>query len=422
MCGFPFGVLASLVGLAVLLGNAPAHGRLFTTPEKTTMLGLHNSLSRGNVNPKPCEPLRPLQWDDTLARVANQYASKCVFRHNPSRTTEYNRLSGRNYRGVGENFYVDSTLDDAKVVIRSYKSWSDEKSKYDYARNQCTPQRSCLHYTQLVWNATTSVGCATNVCSKQSSTNWPYPSRHRLRMTFCNYGPAGNYIGQRPYLCSRPAAPTPPPPPPRPATAARPSRPAQPARPSSSGISESERSAIVFYHNYVRKHASPQACTPLANVTWDDDLAKVSQRFANLCKFKSNRNRQTLVNGQRKKRAQPPFGYVGENLHFSANTALAAIQLASLWAEEARSYKFGKNRCVRGETCRNYTNMVQAAVTSVGCGVAVCSHQSSKKFPFSAAQHPQATLLICYYGSKDATVNNTAQPYQKCAPSPRAPS
>eukprot|EP00117_Sycon_ciliatum_P031963 scpid96060/ scgid24897/ Peptidase inhibitor 16; Cysteine-rich protease inhibitor len=226
MGSFPFCVLVSLVGLAVLLCNAPAQGRLLATLEKRVMLGLHNSLSRGNVNPKPCEPLRPLQWDDTLARVANQYARRCIVGHNPRRTTEYNRLSGKTYHSVGENFFVDPRLDEASVVIWSHGSWHREISQYDYATNRCK-QHTCGHYTQMVWSATTSIGCATHICNRRGSTNWPLPSRDKLRMTFCNYGPGGNYQGQRPYMACPPTTPTRPPA--GPATATGPATAAGPA-------------------------------------------------------------------------------------------------------------------------------------------------------------------------------------------------
>ena len=50
------------------------------------------------------------------------------------------------------------------------------------------------HYTQIVWGATTAVGCATVDCTSQGLANTgsdipPY-------FTVCNYSPPGNYLGE----------------------------------------------------------------------------------------------------------------------------------------------------------------------------------------------------------------------------------
>jgi pathogenesis-related protein 1 len=42
------------------------------------------------------------------------------------------------------------------------------------------------HYTQAVWNSTTSIGCAT-------------ASNANAEVLVCRYNPPGNFIGQAPY-------------------------------------------------------------------------------------------------------------------------------------------------------------------------------------------------------------------------------
>jgi len=52
----------------------------------------------------------------------------------------------------------------------------------------------CGHCTQIIWKATTGVGCAHVSCTTSSpfgSGIWDY--------SVCDYTPAGNYVGQRPY-------------------------------------------------------------------------------------------------------------------------------------------------------------------------------------------------------------------------------
>ena len=46
------------------------------------------------------------------------------------------------------------------------------------------------HFTQIVWKATTEVGCATVDCSDLGNVGGPSP------FTVCNYGSPGNYAGE----------------------------------------------------------------------------------------------------------------------------------------------------------------------------------------------------------------------------------
>jgi len=68
-------------------------------------------------------------------------------------------------------------------------SWGSEIEWYSYEINDCDAPvgQSCGHYTQLVWAATTEVGCGRALCPDNSQV-W-----------VCNYAPPGNIIGQSPY-------------------------------------------------------------------------------------------------------------------------------------------------------------------------------------------------------------------------------
>ncbi len=67
-------------------------------------------------------------------------------------------------------------------------SWASERAFYSYANNSCAPGKMCGHYTQLVWKASKKVGCAYAVCEDSKEQIW-----------VCQYEPAGNLIGSRPY-------------------------------------------------------------------------------------------------------------------------------------------------------------------------------------------------------------------------------
>jgi pathogenesis-related protein 1 len=68
-------------------------------------------------------------------------------------------------------------------------SWGSEVQWYSYENNSCSApaNQSCGHYTQLVWAGSNEVGCGVAVCPDDSQV-W-----------VCNYAPAGNIIGRKPY-------------------------------------------------------------------------------------------------------------------------------------------------------------------------------------------------------------------------------
>jgi len=113
-----------------------------------------------------------LTWSDELASKAQQWANGCVFQH-----------SGGTLGPFGENLAAGtgSSYDIATAV----KSWTDEVSEYD-ANN---PQPS--HFTQVVWKASTQVGCALQMCSGIFAASFGQASYY-----VCEYSPQGNVIGE----------------------------------------------------------------------------------------------------------------------------------------------------------------------------------------------------------------------------------
>ena len=152
-----------------------------TEPDDTQLYGIvaaHNAV-RSSVSPAPVTPLGSLVWSEDAASVARAWAGNCQFGHNPSR------------RNFGENIFAASAGYGASPqgVVQD---WASESSNYDYASNGCSGV--CGHYTQLVWADTTSVGCAVQQCS----TGSPFGGGG-WELWVCDYGPPGNYVGQRPY-------------------------------------------------------------------------------------------------------------------------------------------------------------------------------------------------------------------------------
>jgi uncharacterized protein YkwD len=131
--------------------------------QAAALVAAHN-----RVRAKHCAP--PLAWSNDLAAVAQKWADHlrdagCAFEHSQ---TDY-----------GENLAAgtDGTLDADAVV----GMWYGEIDKYDFKRGGFSMETG--HFTQVVWRATSRVGCGTSEC--KGMTIW-----------VCNYDPAGNVEGE----------------------------------------------------------------------------------------------------------------------------------------------------------------------------------------------------------------------------------
>jgi pathogenesis-related protein 1 len=150
--------------LTALLGSSAAQVQVAGEPRE--MLAAHNAV-RAKVG------VPPLEWSDSLARYAAEWAEKLV------RTGEFRHRDQNKY---GENLF---TITGGAAAPRSVvRNWASEARNYDYRANRC--RGVCGHYTQIVWRDTQRVGCAV--------------ARGRGREVWvCNYDPPGNWRGERPY-------------------------------------------------------------------------------------------------------------------------------------------------------------------------------------------------------------------------------
>ncbi|WP_164012488.1 CAP domain-containing protein [Pyxidicoccus trucidator] len=160
-----------------------------TTPDPSTlppfardMLDTHNEVRAGVSSPRPSPALEPLGWSTAAETVAKKHVEKCEWGHNSERGN------------LGENIAA-ATPDywDTEGVVMA---WADEVADYNYENNSCATGKQCGHYTQVVWRATTRVGCATKVCTQNSPFGAQAPT---WQYWVCNYDPPGNYRGQKPY-------------------------------------------------------------------------------------------------------------------------------------------------------------------------------------------------------------------------------
>uniref|UniRef100_UPI003AB021F6 uncharacterized protein n=1 Tax=Centroberyx gerrardi TaxID=166262 RepID=UPI003AB021F6 len=127
------------------------------------------------------------KWDASLKVIAEGYAAKCIWNHNPD------------LEETGENLFAGTGPLDLRMAL---EKWFLEHLDYEYHNNSCPEDKMCGHYTQMVWADTHRVGCAFHVCNTMEGLDF-----ERASFLVCNYYPAGNYEGEKPYeegdWCSR---------------------------------------------------------------------------------------------------------------------------------------------------------------------------------------------------------------------------
>ncbi|RWS23785.1 hypothetical protein B4U80_01425 [Leptotrombidium deliense] len=150
-----------IIFVLLSLSSAFVYGDQFAD----SCLERHNYYRR--LEGKPLMHLDPKAMAQAKRRAA-ELSSKCAFDH-----------MGNMGSGFGEN--INSVDDNCKDVV---DKWYKEKPNYNPRNPVLTMDAG--HYTQLVWKATTQLGCA-------------IASHCRYKhVVVCNYYPPGNYRGKFP--------------------------------------------------------------------------------------------------------------------------------------------------------------------------------------------------------------------------------
>lgn len=178
----PIGLLAAgtFVVLSFLGHEAQAQtGSKLSKSEAKTVVDMHNKArSAVGVTTK-------LAWDNTIAAYAQKWADYLAknskFIHRPR--------SGSWKQKYGENLAGNSS------VAKAIQSWLSEKKDYKGdAIGPKTPSK-VWHYTQMIWDRSTKVGCGK-----------AYDSKNKWWVIVCNYDPPGNVRGQKPISGKKPVA------------------------------------------------------------------------------------------------------------------------------------------------------------------------------------------------------------------------
>jgi pathogenesis-related protein 1 len=132
---------------------------------------------RARVSPAAKPALPSVTWSNELATQARAWAERCRFDHSKT--------------DLGENLSARTDMAEPEVIVAA---WMVEGQAFDYAKNRCASGEVCGHYTQVVWRDSTQIGCGMAKCG----AGGPF-GNHEWFMWVCQYSPAGNWSGQRPY-------------------------------------------------------------------------------------------------------------------------------------------------------------------------------------------------------------------------------
>ncbi|MCO5582180.1 hypothetical protein L7F22_036070 [Adiantum nelumboides] len=121
-----------------------------------------------------------LIWDTTLVAYAQRHANAQVAANSC-------RLLKPSNGPYGENKFWGSP-GKAWGGAEAVASWVALRKFYNASTNMCVPSTEpCGVYTQIVWRKTSSLGCASSVCTDNST------------FIMCSYNPPGNIRGQPPF-------------------------------------------------------------------------------------------------------------------------------------------------------------------------------------------------------------------------------
>ncbi|KAG9228003.1 CAP domain-containing protein [Amylocarpus encephaloides] len=187
------------VAAAVVKSGAVA----VTGDYKTIVLDHHN---RHRANHSASD----LAWNSTLAAWAQKTANTCVFEHVMNEGTGH---YGQNIVSVGQFPWHEMDLTSAAANGITESWYNGEEPAYNHAGapygssygldNPAVPETvaDILHFTQMIWGGSRTVGCATKQCEKDTSE---LSRKATVAYTVCNYFPQGNFGGEYDVNVARP--------------------------------------------------------------------------------------------------------------------------------------------------------------------------------------------------------------------------
>ncbi|EAL69355.1 hypothetical protein DDB_G0276111 [Dictyostelium discoideum AX4] len=124
---------------------------------------------------EPKSPLNQVKWSNDIANKVQTFVSQC------------NLGVPQNIEGTGFALFkvMGKEFDPVDILNRTFER---SAPLYDWSTGNCKPDQCCDTYQTMIWNTSTSVGCASSYCSSGS-----------YNFFVCGYYPIGNFAGIKPY-------------------------------------------------------------------------------------------------------------------------------------------------------------------------------------------------------------------------------
>ncbi len=180
------------------------------------------------------------------------------------------------------------------------------------------------------------------------------------------------------------------------------------------GLDDKAKETILKYHNDVRRkiakgeekrgwNVGPEGQPKAANMfelSWDDELAKVAQRWADQCLWEHDKNKK-----------DSRFESVGQNMAstgLSTNEAVDYIELINLWYEQVTVWSPNFETKPGGYKTGHFRQVIWAATKKIGCGMTTFSKGGVRTAHFICNYGPQ------YYSNGVEEVYEKGETASKC--------
>ena len=143
------------------------------------------SLADRDGNTETARGLSKLVYDMDLERSAEEFAKKCNWEHS--------RQAGFTYLPYvyGENFALTSVHTTESQHSAALTSWGNEHSDYLYSDMTCNPGKMCGHFTAVINQKSTRLGCATVDCATMVNIGGSFAANGGT-FSICQYYDNGN--------------------------------------------------------------------------------------------------------------------------------------------------------------------------------------------------------------------------------------
>jgi uncharacterized protein YkwD len=156
-------------------------------PDESGFVEAHNKL-------RTAVGLPPMVADASIQAHARDWAQQlqqndCAMAHSSWSRRQAVSFADGTQSGVGENLYLSNYLSPSWDDIAS--AWWEEVKDYNYAPHKAACEKRSAdavigHFTQMAWQCSVYVGCATVSCGSKL-------------LGVCNYGQVGNFVGDLPF-------------------------------------------------------------------------------------------------------------------------------------------------------------------------------------------------------------------------------